>query len=406
MKIAIITLEPIPFNRNILGMGCGLRAYNIGKILEEFCEVKYIFPYDKKIENDNYITYDRHINYIDDLIPEVDLVIAIGWVVLNKLKSRLDVPLVLDLFGTFVMEHAYFPEFDSLDVISAKINALRKADHFFFLSKRQKAYFLPWLMFAGFDVKNENLLTHLPLFFINTRKIPFNRNKDINFIFTGYLWPHQETLAFLEKLVSFLKDDKLILFTGIHPYCRDILSIKKINFLKKKKNVIVHSPVPFYELENSIPDNSIGIDLSLPNNERFLATPVKISYYLSKNMPVIVSSHYEISLLINKKMGIAVDYDNFEKSFKVFYRNIKDNFERYINNIKVYNKLTMNRIKAVLNRDFLKKLLKNEPLQSPYLKIIDEYIDLKNQRNELYKIVEKQSLKKQIALLINKIIGR
>lgn len=406
-KIGVLCTEPVPLLPEIVGAGGGLRALSIGKKLEGTAEVIYLFPEMEGVSFEGLpvVTFPEKSMEIETFFPELDLLIAVQWPVLNRIKNKPDCQIVTDLLGPLMLENSSNDSFQPGDLFAAKMEALRKSDRFLVASKRQKAYFLSWLAMAGFALNEEDLITELPLFFEDLQPMKFHKDLPLNFVFCGYFWPWQNAAPFLNELAAMAgkHGDRMTIIGGPHPYWKNFPGeYYHLEELKKHAHVRFEPVMPFEKLDKLLTENCIGIDLCQPTYERQISTPIKTAFYLGKKMPVLVSSCYEQGAMINGKLGWSFDCSNveaFSKKLNKLYSHFKDGFVHKQENIVKYHKVLKRRVASGLD---IEKILpvSSGPANSPYLSAMDEFARLKYEHGRLWErsqiLLEEANLKNQI----------
>jgi glycosyltransferase involved in cell wall biosynthesis len=254
-----------------------------------------------------------------ELLPVVrdtdpDIVLTIQWPLAAALDG-LHVPLVIDLYGPLMLESLYFSSVHWENLVAKKTRALYLGDFFLCGSQRQLAYFLPWLLHAG--VHLDRAPVHIaPLTLPPTRcSIEPSGDDEPHFVAAGIFWPWQDPSQALMMLLSALDgmgQGRLTIIGGPHPQWKQ--GVFPGEAPKWPAELLNHPRVahvdllPWFELNDLMSTAHIGVDLSLPNLERFLAAPTRVYHYLWCGLPVLLSDYLELAPTITAAgAGWAVD---------------------------------------------------------------------------------------------------
>ncbi len=149
--------------------GAGLRAWGIGKGLESRGHhVLWAMPNSSFACPEEMSHTHRPLIYdhaeLSGLIEKhrPDVVVLQHWRLASNLDEFLDIPLVIDFHGPLLLE-IQFQNNPALEHLRyEKIRAIHKADFFTCAGEKQRHYFFPWLMLAGFDLR-EDLIQVIPV---------------------------------------------------------------------------------------------------------------------------------------------------------------------------------------------------------------------------------------------------
>ena len=248
-----------------------------------------------------------------------DILIIQHWGLLKELDYP-ECPLVIDLAGPHLLERYYWGEKNLIETTEEKLSALRKADFVICGSCRQRYYFLPFLIKAGFE-PTADVLPVLP--FSVSPDIPeptFERKLDA-FIYGGMLLPWQDPAKPLLWLLDVLDEKnrgELHFYGGPHPL-GDVSGGKflaLLDLLENHPRVTTYSLLPFDELKNVFSKFGIAVDVMARNLERELASTTRTIVYLWCGLPVIHHNYTELAEFIDYyQAGWVVD-PNSEKEMK------------------------------------------------------------------------------------------
>lgn len=316
-KILVFTTEMLP-GFGYRTAGGGIRAWNIGQGLASRGH-KVIYSIPKSLvdgkpnlpqEMQDAAFAEKELNAVIDRIkPEV--VVCIQWHLANKLKE-VAVPVAIDLFGLLMLENMYFDEFDLEHFLTAKVEAMAKADYFVCASEKQVAYFLTWLMMSGIDPK-EDCIGCVPVSL--SPELPERKvwKPDPEFVFSGIFWPWQNPFPGLNAVIETMNQQQrgqLKIYGGQHPYWKEYF-IKYPNpeqELIKSDRVIYSDLILHEQLMQELLTTSVAVDVMAKNNERILAFPIRTVCYLWNGVPVIIGNYSDVSKLVEEyQAGWALD---------------------------------------------------------------------------------------------------
>jgi len=131
-----------------------------------------------------------------------DVIVLQHWRLAHFLPDTLDIPLVIDFHGPLLIE-IQFQENPILERLKCeKIQALQKADFFTCAGVKQKFYFLPWLMLAGFDLR-QPIIEVIPVSL--DPQLPQHISQgETTFVYGGLFLPWQDPVLGLTTLVECL----------------------------------------------------------------------------------------------------------------------------------------------------------------------------------------------------------
>lgn len=304
-RILVISGDILPY----LGLpttGAGLRAWGIGKGLESRGhDVLIAMPHSavKNIQQD-IPTEIASLLYVNEQLNEFiyshhpDIVILQHWWLAAFLQESLEVPLVIDLHGSLLLE-TQFQENPAVEKLRQdKIMALHKADFFTCAGERQKYYFQAWLLLAGFDLR-QDLIRSIPVSL--SPEFPKHQSQGkVSFVYGGVFLPWQDPTSGLHTLVAYLeKREKGILkfFGNKHP----LVAIPPGTFEELRKHlqhsdrVRMQSMISREDLIREYCRSHVAIDIMQRNAERELAFTTRTVEYLWCGLPVIYNDYAELA---------------------------------------------------------------------------------------------------------------
>ncbi len=290
--------------------GAGLRAWGLIKGLEaRGHDVTYLMPETslksaaagvdlsayRSVVYNNLGTEDLY-RRIGDLSPEV--MVLQHWSTAVPF-GRSPIPVVIDFHGPLLLETLYqdLPHYESLRQL--KIQTLAKADFFTCAGERQRHYFYPWLIQAGFDLR-QNLLQVIPVSLPPEVPARAPATGEVTFVYGGVFLPWQDPSVALETLVNTLEErhaGRLKLFGGQHPSIRippgkyqDLLPL-----LEHSPRVDLMGMIPRDALIETYLHSHVAIDVMARNPERELAFTTRTVEYLWCGLPVIYNNYAELA---------------------------------------------------------------------------------------------------------------
>lgn len=254
-----------------------------------------------------------------ELLPVVrdvspDVVLTIQWPLACDLEG-LQVPLVIDLYGPLLLENLYYSSVHWESLVARKMRALHLGDFFLCGSQRQLAYFLPWLLQAG--VPPDKAPVHVAPLTMPPRTGPTRPcpEEEPHFVAAGIFWPWQNPAPALMALLAALDEmdrGRLTIVGGPHPQWKQGVFPGEAPVWPREllhhPRVIHRDLLPWDDLNELLQTAHVGVDLSLPNIERFLAAPTRVYHYLWQGLPVLLSNYLELAPVITAAgAGWAVD---------------------------------------------------------------------------------------------------
>lgn len=321
MRVLILTTEPLPYP-GLVTTGAGLRAWQLAEglkttgIKDVIVAMPVSFreqaPQKELIPQELCFNRKKLSEFVRQKNP--DVLVLQHWGLANEL-DYVESPLVIDLAGPHLLERYYWGERNLVAAIREKIAALRKADFVICGSQRQRYYFLPFLVAAGFEPTPE-LLPVVP--FSVSPDMPessIERQLD-EFVYGGLLLPWQDPekpLRWLLEVLEKREKGALNFYGGAHPL-GDVSGGKflpLLELLAKHPQVKSHSLLPFNEIIKEYTKFGIALDVMGRNFERELASTTRTIIYMWCGLPVIHHSYTELASFIEYyEAGWLVEPEN------------------------------------------------------------------------------------------------
>lgn len=316
-RILVISGDILPYP-GLPTTGAGLRAWGLAKGLEaRGHDVRLAMPR-SSLPNDQTIPSEmRDLLYVNQELPgfirrqQPEVVVLQHWLLANFLDAALEVPLVIDFHGPLLLE-TQFQDNPVLEKLKrAKIQALHKADFFTCAGEKQKYYFEPWLMLAGFDLR-QDVIAPIPVSL--APELPQHQcPQEPVFVYGGVFLPWQDPVLGLTTLIKCLETQNagvLKFFGGKHPVV--VVPTGGFEALKKQleqsPRVQMQPMTPRDELIQAYCHASVAIDVMQRNAERELAFTTRTVEYLWCGLPVIYQHYAELSGYIRSyEAGWIVD---------------------------------------------------------------------------------------------------
>ncbi len=397
-RILVISGDILPYP-GFPTTGAGLRAWGLAKGLESRGhEVILAMPQLSVANVQNtpkeilpLLYTDKELDgFIRHYKPEV--VVLQHWRLANSLKTFLEVPLVIDFHGPLLLE-VQFQNNPLLEKLKReKIEALHKADFFTCAGKKQKHYFQPWLMLAGFDLR-QDIIKAIPVSL--SPELPKHDSQgEPTFVYGGVFLPWQDPGLGLTTLIQCLEKKNrgmLKFFGGKHPF----VTVPARGFDKLKRQ-LQHSPrvhiqpmIPRDQLIREYCQAHVAIDVMQRNAERELAFTTRTVEYLWCGLPVIYNDYSELSEYIRVyNAGWIVDPKDKEA--------IKGVIEEILEYPELVEERSHNAQKLVQERLTWDKTI--EPLDA-FCRA-----PMKREKGEPLLVSDHQPLKKQVEHFKNKLL--
>ena len=316
-RILVLSGDILPFP-GFPTTGAGLRAWGIGKGLESRGHDVLLAMPQSSVQKMKTVPEElRPLLYQQDNIPafierhQPEVVVFQHWWLTTYLKEPLPVPLVIDFHGPLLLEILFQdnPAFQQLR--HRKITALHKADFFTCAGENQRHYFFPWLMMAGFDLR-EHVIETIPVSL--SPELPEHRSAgELSFVYGGLFLPWQDPELSLRTLVNHLETHQqgcLKFFGGKHP----VVAVPTNKFdrlradLEQHDRVRMQPMIPREQLIREYSQAHVAFDIMQRNAERELAFTTRTVEYLWCGLPVMYNNFAELADYIRSyEAGWAVD---------------------------------------------------------------------------------------------------
>ena len=218
-----------------------------------------------------------------------------------------------------------------LDIIDRFV--LKKAKMVFYVSNAMKEYYE-----SKFNLKTDNKSIIMPCFneTLDTHILNKKRYKNFNFAYVGSLSEWQcfnETLVLYEKIEKTIHESKILILTF------EVEKAKKIIEQHDIHNYIVKT-VPSSLVKKELEDITYGFVIRKDNVVNRVATPTKISSYLSAGViPIFsscledfaeISTEYDVGFGIDDNdIGSVLEFVLSAKNEKLIKQGIVDIFNNY-----------------------------------------------------------------------------
>jgi glycosyltransferase involved in cell wall biosynthesis len=233
-----------------------------------------------------------------------DIVLFSNWGLAAQ-AGELDVPIIVDINGSLVLENHHRRHSVLLNDALAKIRALEKADLVIAGSHAQKHYLIAWGLMAGMNP--DAFPIEVVPFSLSPRLPAPKPPKDPLAVMAGYNWPWlngQRALKTVSDEMEALGNGRLMIYSGMPPY-NDVLQGEDSTWdatghlaIANLPRVFLHDPVPFEQLTEVLTRCSFAVDVWQDNLERELAFSSRTVTYLWSGLPVITSAKGHLAELI------------------------------------------------------------------------------------------------------------
>ena len=399
-KIILFSTELLPMG-DVPATGWGVRGKGIYESLKGCGFDMYYAPLKNAIEGkDNLpseiteLAFDK--KNVDDIIKDIspDVIIFSPWPSASELDQT-DIPVVIDLGGPIILENLFIPDWDIIHPTESKIEALSKGDFFIVGNKRQKYYYLLWLILAGLDLKT-NPMCVVPIT-LSTDLPEHSDDCYDKFVTGGVFYPWQNPFNAINAVVKGLDEagsGKLKIYRGKHPTWNQFPDIFKDpeDYITKSNRIEYADIIPYEKLLEDYRNQGVAVDLFDANFERELAAPNRTLTYLWCGLPVIVSRYFEISEDIEEyDAGWAVDPSDEDQIINIV-KSILEDLD--IVKVKSMNAQRLVREKYTWGKNldslekFCKKPFKHERKESMLGKIMAENSQTKFENTRITKEYE------------------
>lgn len=239
-----------------------------------------------------------------DIKPQI--IVLEQWALASRLGDPADggapdVPLVIDLHGSLLLENVYRRGTTDLTLDGkTKLEALRRADLLVTPAPAQIHHFASWATLAGFDAR-ELPLALLPLATTRVAKARSSKKPALKMVYGGARWPWIDSLLWLETAAGVAQSHKgarLDVFTydpprhGL-PFEEDLGTWPDVDAALKgrtRKGVKLHGKTEHADFVDFLESEAtVALDLWEPNPERMLASTTRTVEFLAAGLPVITT---------------------------------------------------------------------------------------------------------------------
>ncbi len=322
-RVLVLTRDLIPI-QGLPTAGGGIRAWGLGEALRQ-CghDVVYsvpnkLVPAGEEYDEMRRLAFDPVDLHATILRAEPDLLLVEQWGLATHLPET-SLPVILDLHGSLILENAFRRHRSWTSNAAAKIKALRRADLVICPGKRQRAYFMSWLMMSGAS-PTDMPVSVVPVSMPQAQpERTANYDQPLQVVYGGQLWPWIEPGAGLTAATELLEesgDGALHLFIN-EPAQQDVLPYDNSTQVptwhlpeQVLESEVVKSEgmIPREQMIECYADAHLAVDLYGWNTERELAFTTRTVEYLWCGLPVIYGDYGELALLIEEyEAGWLVD---------------------------------------------------------------------------------------------------
>jgi glycosyltransferase involved in cell wall biosynthesis len=318
-RVLVLSGDVLPF-AGLPTSGAGLRAWGIAHGLASAGHAVTLLMPERVLEP---LTLDassraalRQWTYdpadTDDAIArwQPDVIVVQHWWLATHLDPG-SIPLVIDLHGPLLLETLYQSHADYEHLARQKIAALARSDFVTCAGELQQHYFYPWLMLAGFDLREPSIAA-IPVS-LSPDLPPHDPAGETTFVYGGIYLPWQNPLLALRTLVGRLEErgqGRLAFYGGPHP----VLQLAATEYeqferqIAASSRVVAHGLVPHATLLAAYRQAHVAFDVMARNPERELAFTTRTVEYLWCGLPVVYNNYAELARLIDRyEAGWTVD---------------------------------------------------------------------------------------------------
>jgi glycosyltransferase involved in cell wall biosynthesis len=318
-RILVLSGDVLPYP-GLPTTGAGLRAWGIAHGLASAGhDVTLLMPEhvltplsltDEQREQMRAVTFDSA--RCDDAIARwrPDVIVVQHWWLATLIQPG-EIPLVVDLHGPLLLETLYQNHAQYESLASQKIQALSRADFITCAGEEQRKYFYPWLMLAGFDLR-EHVIAAVPVSL--SPDLPTHEpDGEVSFVYGGIYLPWQNPLVALSTLVERLEAHqrgRLHFYGGAHPVLK--LAAAEVETIERQiaasDRVVAHGLVSHDQLLAQYRHAHVAFDVMARNPERELAFTTRTVEYLWCGLPVVYNNYAELARYIGEaEAGWTVD---------------------------------------------------------------------------------------------------
>ncbi len=231
------------------------------------------------------------------------------WELLELLPDKIAIPVVLDVVAPRVLEALFQPERELASEVRRMLNLYRKADHFLVGSERQRHFLLPWLIMAGFAVRDHSLIDVVPI----STDFPKAGNKPapaqmLRLVSGGVDWPWRRSGIWFEAIISALRaqapqHSKLVLFSGEYIYSSAHNGEAAVLDTTAPSNDVLenHALLSYAQMQDYLEQHChIGLELAERNVEREYSQSFRAMEFLRAGLPLICNDYLELAQWIRQ----------------------------------------------------------------------------------------------------------
>ena len=332
-KVLVFCSDLLPLD-GMATSGGGLRSWQIVQGLRAHgLDVVYSMPehsylsrtYSQAIPVEVRKLLWNNLNQQQIIEAEKPDVIVLTKAALRYWPDDIGIPLAIDFHGPDIIEFEQMARASQTDGrqvrITQKIRTLAEADFFTCAAKRQRYYFMAYMLLAGIELEDIEI-HYMPVAISGDppEHEPEASNKFI--IFAGGFYPWLDPTPGLTDLAKCIGQNgySLEIFGGSHetnPEDKRRFDQFKAEITRNPR-VTFHGTVPREELMSWYQKASLAFELMPSNPEREMAFTTRTVEFLWAGIPVIYNDYAELSELIAQyQAGWLVPPRNFQELEKV-----------------------------------------------------------------------------------------
>lgn len=402
-KVLVFCSDVVPVG-GVATSGGGLRSWQIVQGLKgRGFDVVYTMPmtsYLRRKYSDNLLPDGQHSlwtasNQREIIRREKPDVVVLTKPGLKFWSDDIDIPLALDFHGPDLIEFeqmvkGQWPEGRALRA-TAKLRAIAASDFCTCAGRRQRYYFMGFLMMAGVGLADLDL-HYMPV--AMSPHLPEHRPdlSGLSLIFSGGFYPWLNPMPGLLDLTDLLSEMQighLDIFGGSHETNPE----EKRQFedfqatLSKNPRVTFHGYVSREELVQQYGMAHAAFELMPSNPERELAFTTRTVEFLWAGLPVIYNDYAELSEMIAEYGAGWLVPPGDRKALAEVIRKIKDNPDEVKSASENAQRLVRERLTYDRVIDPLAKFCENPKLRKRSLNFDFRFVPSSNGRSSLVDVV-------------------
>ncbi len=327
-QVLVLATEIVPLP-GLPTVGGGLRGWTLAQGLRAAgFAVTLLFPREPLVAIADQLAPDRYQAALAQTFswaePEAilqeyhpDVVVCCSWFLAARL-GPCSVPLAVDLAGPVLLEFLYQDPQKARSAAAQKVQGLAAADFVTCAGERQRAYFYPWLILAGFDpAALTSAVATIPISTApeSAAAIVPPANPEPVILFAGVALPWQDPLLPLQATLTTLEErgaGTLDLHLYLHPeHSHEIPWLDWVRTAGQSHPRLRFHEVrlrPYAELLALYRSADLAFDLFARNPERELAFNTRTVDYLAAGLPPLYSDYAELAEPISHyRAGYIVD---------------------------------------------------------------------------------------------------